>query len=49
LTEHEVVGHEEWLEARKELLAKEKEFTRASCLRGATRAAAASSGYGDDE
>jgi predicted dithiol-disulfide oxidoreductase (DUF899 family) len=28
LTEHEVVGHEEWLEARKELLAKEKEFTR---------------------
>ena len=28
MTEHEVVGHEEWLEARKELLAKEKEFTR---------------------
>ena len=28
MTEHEVVGHEEWLEARKELLAKEKDFTR---------------------
>ena len=25
---HEVVGHDEWLEARKALLAKEKEFTR---------------------
>jgi len=24
-----VVGHDEWLEARKQLLAKEKEFTRA--------------------
>ena len=24
-----VVGHDEWLEARKKLLAKEKEFTRA--------------------
>ena len=24
-----VVGHDEWLEARRELLAKEKEFTRA--------------------
>ena len=28
MTEHEVVGHDEWLEARTELLAKEKEFTR---------------------
>jgi predicted dithiol-disulfide oxidoreductase (DUF899 family) len=28
LTEHEVVGHGEWVEARKELLAREKEFTR---------------------
>jgi predicted dithiol-disulfide oxidoreductase (DUF899 family) len=29
VTEHRVVGHEEWLEARKEVLAREKEFTRA--------------------
>ena len=28
MTEHEVVGHDEWIEARKALLAKEKEFTR---------------------
>ena len=28
MTEHEVVQHEEWVEARKALLAKEKEFTR---------------------
>jgi predicted dithiol-disulfide oxidoreductase (DUF899 family) len=28
LTEHEVVTHEEWIAARKELLTKEKEFTR---------------------
>jgi predicted dithiol-disulfide oxidoreductase (DUF899 family) len=29
LTDHRVVGHDEWLAARVELLAKEKEFTRA--------------------
>jgi predicted dithiol-disulfide oxidoreductase (DUF899 family) len=29
LTEHAVVGHEDWLKARTELLAREKEFTRA--------------------
>ena len=28
MTEHAVVGHEEWIAARKALLAKEKEFTR---------------------
>ena len=28
MTEHEVVQHDEWIEARKALLAKEKEFTR---------------------
>jgi predicted dithiol-disulfide oxidoreductase (DUF899 family) len=28
MTEHEVVGREEWLLARRELLAKEKDFTR---------------------
>jgi predicted dithiol-disulfide oxidoreductase (DUF899 family) len=28
LTEHEVVQHDEWIAVRKELLAKEKEFTR---------------------
>jgi predicted dithiol-disulfide oxidoreductase (DUF899 family) len=28
VSEHEIVGHEEWIEARKTLLAKEKEFTR---------------------
>ena len=27
--DHRVVGHDEWLEARRELLAREKEFTRA--------------------
>jgi predicted dithiol-disulfide oxidoreductase (DUF899 family) len=26
--DHEVVGHDEWVDARRELLAKEKEFTR---------------------
>jgi len=29
LTDHRIVGHDEWLAARIELLAKEKEFTRA--------------------
>jgi len=29
VTEHAIVGHEEWVEARKALLAREKEFTRA--------------------
>ena len=29
MDEHEVVSHDEWLEARKQLLAEEKEFTRA--------------------
>jgi len=29
MEKHSVVGHEEWLEARKRLLAEEKEFTRA--------------------
>lgn len=29
MAEHRVVGHEEWLEARNEVLAREKEFTRA--------------------
>jgi predicted dithiol-disulfide oxidoreductase (DUF899 family) len=28
LSEHEIVGHGEWIEARGQLLAKEKEFTR---------------------
>jgi predicted dithiol-disulfide oxidoreductase (DUF899 family) len=28
VNEHEIVGHEDWIEARKALLAKEKEFTR---------------------
>jgi predicted dithiol-disulfide oxidoreductase (DUF899 family) len=28
MTEHEVVGHEEWIDERKRLLAQEKEFTR---------------------
>lgn len=28
MTEHEVVSHDDWIEARKSLLAKEKEFTR---------------------
>ena len=28
MTDHTVVSGEQWLEARKELLAKEKEFTR---------------------
>ena len=28
MSEHEIVGHEEWIEARRGLLAKEKEFTR---------------------
>jgi len=28
LSEHEIVGHDDWIEARKTLLAKEKEFTR---------------------
>jgi predicted dithiol-disulfide oxidoreductase (DUF899 family) len=28
VSEHEVVSHDEWIEARKALLAKEKEFTR---------------------
>jgi predicted dithiol-disulfide oxidoreductase (DUF899 family) len=28
LSEHEIVQHEEWVERRRELLAKEKEFTR---------------------
>jgi predicted dithiol-disulfide oxidoreductase (DUF899 family) len=28
LGEHQVIGHEEWIEARKALLGKEKEFTR---------------------
>lgn len=27
MTDHEVVGHDEWFEARKALLLKEKEFT----------------------
>lgn len=29
MTDHAVVGHEDWIKARTELLAKEKEFTRA--------------------
>ena len=29
MTEHQIVGHEEWTDARTALLAKEKEFTRA--------------------
>jgi predicted dithiol-disulfide oxidoreductase (DUF899 family) len=28
LTEHDVIAHEDWIEARKELMRKEKEFTR---------------------
>ena len=28
MAEHQVVSHEQWLEARKALLAREKEFTR---------------------
>jgi predicted dithiol-disulfide oxidoreductase (DUF899 family) len=28
VSEHEIVGHDDWIEARKMLLAKEKEFTR---------------------
>jgi predicted dithiol-disulfide oxidoreductase (DUF899 family) len=27
-TKHRIVSHEQWIEARKELLAKEKEYTR---------------------
>ncbi|HEX7310783.1 MAG TPA: DUF899 family protein [Gaiellaceae bacterium] len=28
MSEHEIVGRDDWVEARKALLAKEKEFTR---------------------
>ena len=28
MSEHEIVGHDDWIEARKTLLAKEKEFIR---------------------
>jgi predicted dithiol-disulfide oxidoreductase (DUF899 family) len=28
VNDHRVVSHDDWIEARKELLAKEKEFTR---------------------
>ena len=28
MTEHDVIAHEDWIEARKELMRKEKEFTR---------------------